>query len=153
MKRTLVAVALGVALLTGATTAPAHPGHTKGKRCAEVKRGFVVRGTITALAGFGDSVAGNETVTITVRKANRHARRALDGQTTLTVDFNDVKRLKLVGRDGFGTDPNDVQVGDRVRAIGKVEYQKRGSRRHPCANGGEYGDVTIRYLGVRAVQS
>jgi len=146
-------VATLAAALIGGSTAQARHGedHARGKagdqardgkanghakKCSKLRNvGFVVKGTFVS----GDP----QSVTLTVTKANRHAR--LSGLVTLGENFTatptDPDRIKYVNRTG----PGDAQPTDRVRVKGKVTKLKRG-----CDSEGFTPTATVRRVKVIA---
>ncbi len=127
MKRFAIAAALSASLVAfpalSADARPAKGGKSvkvkKSKRCAKQHRvGFVAGGT---LAGFD-----GQSVTLTVQRANRHARRYLESNPPTfstvgaRVSFVDVTDA---GDNGVGFE--DVLATDRVAVIGKLSVPKR----------------------------
>ena len=113
---------VGFAMVVALVTAPAgalaaeggqgkgHQGKSKG--CAKtLTRGYQVTGTLVSWT--------DDSVTITVTSANRHARNSgeLAGET-YTVDTADVLKL---GNDGAAV----PSVGDRVKVKGRVALKKK----------------------------
>jgi len=132
LKKLIVVALAGLATLAlpvvGASAKPPWAGgekaggqHGKSHRCAKPRRvGFVVAGSLAAWDGTS--------MTLTVARGNRHARRWLDVNepvfdlTDLTVRFNGV-----ADGDASGTvDMADVLPTDRVRVSGKLALPKRG---------------------------
>ncbi|MDQ3729739.1 MAG: hypothetical protein M3355_09125 [Actinomycetota bacterium] len=141
-------VATLVAALIGGSTAQARHGedHARGKadgqsrngkatgqakKCSKVRKvGFVVKGTFVG----GDA----QSVTLTVTKANRHARRS--GLVTVGETYTaNSERIRYVNRSG----PEDAQASDKVRVKGKVTKLKRG-----CDSEGFTPTATIRRVKV-----
>ena len=142
-KTILLTTALGAALAAGGVAAEARPGaHGKGatkagkakghaKKCAKARKvGFVVRGTFVSGTG--------RTVTLTVTKANRHARKS--GLVTAGENFTiTARKVRYVHRSG----PSDAEVGDKVRVVGKVTKLKKG-----CSASGFTPAATARKVTV-----
>lgn len=107
----------------------------QARRCKRGRKvGFAVRGT---LAGFTA-----EDVTLTVARANKHARSFIDGDThTFALDGARVKFEGVTDADADGdVDFADVAPTDRVKATGKVIRPKRGCEAEPT--------VTVRKIQV-----
>ncbi len=162
MKRlqTIASLAAAGALLAVPAVGQAHhkADHAKGgngggasKNCAKkatVNKGFVVKGTLVSF-GAGAPAAGDETVTITVTKMNRHARRSgltdVDSAAPGTQYTLTGANVQLSGFDG----PTDTpSAGDRVRIVGKVAVTRK-----KCAPAGtsledRYGDVDVRRVKI-----
>ena len=163
--QTIASLAAAGALVAVPAVGQAHhkTGHAKGgngggasKTCAKkkaVNKGFVVKGTLVSF-GAGAPAAGDETVTVTVTKMNRHARRsgltdadsaASGTQYTLTGANGDPFNVQLSDFDG----PTDTpSAGDRVRIVGKVAVTRK-----KCAPAGtsledRYGDVDVRRVKI-----
>ena len=107
----------------------------QARKCKRGRKvGFAVRGT---LAGFTA-----EDVTLTVARANKHARSFIDGDThTFALDGARVKFEGVTDADADGdVDFADVAPTDRVKATGKVIRPKRGCEAEPT--------VTVRKIQV-----
>lgn len=112
-------VTTALALMLAATPAALAHGGGHGHGSAHGKGGggdargappvaYVVQGCVTADAAEG-------AVPVTVRAANRHARRALAGGTTLTVTVGDATRVERTGRHrAVAGSAADLRAGDRV---------------------------------------
>lgn len=144
MKKIIVCAVVAVSLVAmPVLSAEAKPGKggksakaQKSKRCKKPRRlGFVVRGS---LASFDA-----ESVTLTVAKANRHARRYLESNPA-TFSTADAK-VRFVGVTDTGTDGvgvEDVVATDVVRIRGKLVVPKRG-----CS-----GDTTLVVRKVKVIR-
>jgi len=96
-------------------------GGEKSKRCKKPRAvGFVAAGTLASVDG--------SSVSLTVARANRHARRWLETSEAtfdtadLTVSFVGVTDGDLSG----AVDLADALPTDRVRVLGKLALPKRG---------------------------
>jgi len=110
----LAAVAALVAAPAGAFAAKGGQGKAQGKAksCAKaLTRGYQVTGTLVSWT--------EDSVTLTVTSANRHARNSgeLAGET-YTVSTTDVLKL---GNDGAAV----PSVGDRVKVKGRIAVMKK----------------------------
>jgi hypothetical protein len=150
---------LAVPALGQAAHKPSHTPGAKSKRCNKptVNKGFVVKGTWVAYTADNPATPANEgTVTITVTKANRHARvsgdledanQALAG-TQYTVPTTDAFRVTLSEYEA-GEVPG---ANDRVRISGKVPVTKRR-----CATAQQdtvaerYGTVNVKKVAFTEV--
>jgi hypothetical protein len=148
-------VAAGALLAVPAIGQASHKaGHTPGsksKRCKKptVNKGFVVKGTWVAYTADNPATEANEgTVTITVTKANRHAR--VSGELT---DANPMLAgtqytVPTTDAGGFKVTLSEYEAGetpganDRVRISGKVAVTKK-----KCASA-EQDTVAERYGAV-----
>ena len=151
MKRFILAAALACALTAGATVAqadhPTHPPHPQkpaggkqhpnSKRCAVVKRAFVVSGntaTFTGTKNADGTYTGD--LTLTPKHANRHARKSgvdTKAGTPITLHLENT-RVKLTG--GI-TDLTALQPTDRIHVIGKIPYAKKGGHgKNACPDAG-----------------
>ena len=114
---------------------PGRPHTRTPRRCRRMQSvGFMAKGT---LAGFTA-----ETITLDVKRANRHARAwiAANG-SELTLGSARVKFAGVTDGDASGTvDFADVLPTDQVTAIGKVTRVKRGCSGDPA--------VTLRRVQV-----
>jgi hypothetical protein len=130
-------------------------GHARGGKCV-VNKGFAVRGALVSYRADDTSTTSTneQSVTLTVTRMNRHARRAglADADTAAQgtqyrIDAGgangDPFRVRLVGYE-----PNeDPAAGDRVRVIGKVAVTKR--RCVPSASVEDrYGAVDVRRVRI-----
>src|SRR4051812_12269404 len=132
-----------------------HKGAGKGhKSHCTIHRGFVVKGTLVSFTA--DAQATTDTteasVTLTVTKANKHARRSgvAKGDEVTYTAATDEHGFK-VRLSGFET--NDTpDAGDKVRVVGKIDYTKK-----KCAPGTtreeRYGDVNVRRVKIVDVGS
>ena len=146
-------VAAGALLAVPAIGQAAHkPGHTPGgKRCKKptVNKAFVVKGTWVSYTADNPATPANEgTVTITVTKANKHARVSGDltdanpalAGTQYTVPTTDAGGFKVtLSEYEAGESPG---ANDRVRISGKVAVTKKR-----CATA-EQDTVAERYGAV-----
>ena len=140
MKKILPVAATGIALLAfPLVAADAKPGKGKGgkhsahslvdgkgnraaaRKCSKLRKvGFAARGPLAAFSA--------EDVTITVAKANKHARSFIEGDShTFALAGARVKFEGVTDADGSGTvDFADVVSTDVVKVGGKVARPKRG---------------------------
>jgi len=140
----------------------AHSNHGKsgksGKSCLDrptVKKGFVVKGTLVSY-NPGTAAAGDETVTLTVTKMNKHAQRAgltdTDGGTagtqyTIAGGPTDPFTVQASGYDPTATPADVPSAGDKVRVIGKVAVtRKKCDRTATLAE--RYGTVNVRKVKI-----
>jgi hypothetical protein len=174
MNRTVRLLALLVAacaLLAAPAVGQAHhkPGHTKGpksehpnsKRCKkpESKVGFVVRGTLTAFTADDPTTPANEaSVSMTVTRANRHARNSgelvdtdpttpgtqVQGGPYTVSGAADPFKVKLVDYE-TGEAP---AAGDSVKVIGKVARTKAKCAAPGTSLADRYGDVNVRKVVI-----
>lgn len=101
-------------------------GRGAAKRCSKPRKvGFSVRGSLDSFTP--------EDVTITVARANKHARSFIEGDThTFTLEGARVKFEGVTDADASGTvDFADVLPTDVVKATGKVTRPKRGCTAEP----------------------
>ena len=162
MKR-LFAAGLALALLAPAT-AVSKPDPNKPNGCKKptVNKGFVVKGTLDSFTADDPATPANEeSVTLTVTKANRHAKLSgeladqdaakpgvqvkgasftADGAT----DANGFK-VKLVGYD-TGETP---ATGDKVTLVGKVKVTKAKCAPAGTSTADRYGDVNVRKVKIK----
>ena len=163
MKRLLVTATLSAALATGATAAQAsHPTHpptpnknnTHSKRCAVIKRAFIVTGDHASFAGTKNS-DGTYTgdLTLAPNHANYPARKSgvdAKNHTPITLHLNNAK----VTFSGGATDLSTLQATDQVKVIGKIPYAKKGGHgKNACTE--QFGsdrydsdNITIRKVVV-----
>lgn len=167
MKRlqTFASLAAAGALLAVPAVGQAHhkAGHTKGgngggtsKSCAKkstVNKGMVVKGTLVSVTADDPATQANEgTVTITVTRQNRHARRAgltdTDMNTAGTqyklTGADDAYRLTLSGFEGS----DSPSAGDAVRIIGKVAVTKKKCAAPGTSLEDRYGAVNVRKVKI-----
>lgn len=168
--RSFALAAAAGALLVAPAVGQAHhdPDHNRGggpgsgghgprdnARNCVVKKGFVVKGTLVKYTPDTASTEANEqSVTLTVTKMNRHARRA--GLTDADPATNGTQYTVNAG--GTDGDPFKVRLsgydtgetpaaGDKVRVVGKVAVTKR--RCEPNASVEErYGAVNVRKVKI-----
>jgi len=162
--RLMLAVFAAAALLAlPAVGQAAHNGktHGQGKSCAKptVKAGFVVKGTLTSFtADDPATTADEESVTITVTRANRHARRS--GELTDrdpakpgvqvaggTFSVNGSTDAFKVGLSGYDTGETP-STGDKVRIVGKVALTKKRCAAADATFDERYGAVNVRRVKV-----
>ena len=149
-------VAAGALLAVPAIGEAAHkPSHSPGsKKCKKpiVNKAFIVKGTVVSYTPDNPAVAGNQaTVTLTVTKANKHARvsgelednNAMLAGTQYTVPATDAGGFKVtLSEYEAGEGPT---AGDRVRVSGKVAVTRK-----KCATAQQdtvaerYGDVNVK---------
>ncbi len=136
----------------------AHSNHGKrGKSCADrpsVNKGFVVKGTLVSY-NPGTAAAGDETVTLTVTKMNKHARRAgltdadaltAGTQYTIAGGPTDPFTVQASGYDPTATPADVPSAGDKVRVIGKVAVTRKKCLATPTSN--PYGTVNVRKVKI-----
>ena len=132
-------------------------GKAKGKsgdRCV-VRKGFVVKGTLVSYTPDGPAAGNQETVTITVTRANRHARNSGDlddsgpsnnlAGTQYTVPTSDEFDVQLTDYEA-----NEAPgIGDRVRIVGKVPVTKKKCVTSPNTTlADRYGTVNVRKVKI-----
>lgn len=136
-------------------------GPANAQRCAKptVNKGFVVKGTLLAFTpDTTGTAADEESVTLTVTRQNRHARRAelADAQPG-----TDGLQYKVDGT-GPNGDPFDVQLsgfepneapgtGDRVKIVGKVAVTKKKCAEPGASLAERYGAVNVRKVRITEV--
>ena len=152
----MVVPAIGEAHKTGSQH---NHGKAKGKnknKCV-VNKGFVVKGTWVAYTADNPATEANEgTVTITVTKANKHAR--VSGDLT---DANPVlagTQYTVPTSDRFKVTLSEYEAGeapganDRVRISGKVAVtKKRCATAEQDTVAERYGDVNIKKVAFTEV--
>lgn len=129
----LAAVAALVAAPAGAFAAKG--GQGKAKSCAKsLTRGYQVTGTLVSWT--------DDSVTLTVTSANRHARNSgeLAGET-YTVATGDVLRL---GNDGAAV----PSVGDRVKVKGRIAVTKKRCAAEATSLADRYAAPTVTRVTV-----
>jgi hypothetical protein len=112
-------------------------GRRPNRRCKRVQSvGFVARGS---LAGFTP-----ETITLDVKRANRHARRLIEAAgSTFTLGTARVRYVGVTDGDASGTvDFADVLPTDKVVVIGKAVRPKRGCE----------GDTVLKLRKVQVIR-
>jgi hypothetical protein len=137
-----------------------NPG-SKSKRCAKpVKVGFVVKGTLVSYTADDTTTSANEaSVTLTVTKANRHARRSgeledADGSTPGT----QVTYSASTDEGGFKVQLSEYATGespaagDKVRVVGKIAYTKAKCAPSGTSVDARYGDVNVRKVKIIDVE-
>jgi hypothetical protein len=162
VKRFFVA-GLALALLApAAAMAKPDPNKPRGCKKPAVSKGFVVKGTLDSFTADDPATDANEeSVTLTVTKANRHAK--LSGEladqdaakpgvqvkgATFTADgATDTNgfKVKLVGY-GAGETP---ATGDRVTLVGKVRVTKAKCAPAGTSTADRYGDVNVRKVKIK----
>ena len=152
----LVAACALVALPAGAG-AHHRDGHTKGpsaKSCV-INVAFVVKGTLVSYTPDTAGTPGNEaSVTLTLTKANRHARRSGELQDADPVrPGTQLTFAASTDANGFrvqlsGYEANEIPAeGDKVRVIGKIAYTK--ARCAPTASvEARYGEENVRKVKI-----
>lgn len=162
MKRLLAAGAV-LALLAPATAA-AKPDPNKQNGCKKptANKGFVVKGTLDSFTADNPATTANEeSVTLTVTKANRHAKRSgeladqdatkpgvqVKGSTYSADGASDPNgfKVKLVGY-GDGETPS---VGDKVSLVGKIGVTKAKCAPAGTSTADRYGDVNVRRVKIK----
>ncbi len=150
---------LAVPTIGQAAHKPSHSPGTKSKRCKKptVNKGFVVKGTVVSYTADNAATEANEgTVTITVTKANKHARvsgdledaNAMLAGTQYTVPTTDAFKVKLSEYEA-GESPG---AGDRARITGKVAVTRK-----KCASAEQdtvaerYGTVNVKKVAFTEV--
>jgi len=159
----LFAACLALALLAPATAvAKPDPNNPKGCKKPAVNKGFVVKGTLDSFTADDPATEANEeSVTLTVTKANRHAKLSgeLADQDAVKpgVQVNGAKftadgatdtngfRVKLVGYD-TGETP---ATGDRVTLVGKVRMTKARCAPAGTSTADRYGEVNVRKVKIK----
>ena len=159
----LAAAALAVPSAQAHRTGEQH-SHGKGgsKSCKQLKRGFVVKGTLKA-GGYTPDDPATETneasISITVTGANRHARRSgeledqnesrkgvqVKGGSYTVTGGDDAFRVRLVGYEA-GEDP---EAGDKVRVVGKIRYTKKRCAPEGTSTADRYGEPNVRKVKVK----
>jgi hypothetical protein len=154
-------IGLLLALLAlAAAPAASQAGKGKGKsgtHCT-LKRGFTVRGTLVSFtADDPNTEADEESITVTVTGANRHARHSgeiadqdaskpgvqVKGATYSVSD--DPFKYKLVGYQGTDT----PSAGDKVKIVGKIAYTKKKCAPEGTSLADRYGDPNIRKVKIK----
>src|SRR3954470_8167637 len=137
-----------------------HANHGKHKGAGQghhqshctIHRGFVVKGTLVSFTA--DDPATTDTseasVTLTVTKANKHARRsgiAKGDEVTYTAatDENGF-RVRLSGYETAEA----PKAGDKVRVVGKIEYTKKKCAPDKTLEE-RYGDVNVKRVKITDV--
>ena len=157
--RALGAIAVASLLVLPATAQADHKGepHGKGnakgkskgqaKSCAKApKVGFSVKGTLVTFTADDPTTAANEaSVTLTVTKANGHARKSGEFAATHTVNAaDDAFRLKLSGYEGTDT----PSAGDKVKVTGKIARTKAKCAAPGTSTADRYGTPDVRKVKV-----
>lgn len=178
--RLLTLLVAACALLAAPTVGLAHhkPGHTKGpknaqpkgpnkaqpdsKRCKKpaTKVGFAVRGTLVSFTADDPATtpANEASVSITVTRANRHARNSgeladtdpatpgtqVKGGAYSVTGATDPFKVTLVGYEP-GEAPG---AGDAVKVIGKVARTKKRCATAGTSLADRYGDVNVRKVVI-----
>lgn len=159
----LFAACLALALLAPATAvAKPDPNHPKGCKKPAVNKGFVVKGTLDSFTADNPATAANEeSVTLTVTKANRHAKLSgeladqdatkpgvqVKGATFSADGATDANgfKVKLVGY-GAGETPGS---GDKVTLVGKIRVTKAKCAPAGTSTADRYGDVNVRKVKIK----
>jgi len=151
---------LAVPTIGEAAHKPSHSPGTKSKRCKKptVNKGFVVKGTVVSYTADDAATPANEgTVTITVTKANKHAR--VSGELA-TPDSNPLPGVQYTvpTSDSFKVTLSEYEAGetpgagDRARISGKVAVTRK-----KCATAQQdtvaerYGDVNVKKVAFTEV--
>jgi hypothetical protein len=170
--RTLAAVVAAGALLalpvSGVASKPAgagkpaangKPAGSAARGCARVHRvGYAVSGTLVSVTRDDPATAASEaTVTLTLTRANRHARRSGDivDQDAVkrgvqakgfvyTVAAGDAFRLRLNRYQGTDT----PSVGDRVHVSGRIPLTRPRCAPLGANLAGRYGAVDVRRVVI-----
>lgn len=127
----------------------------QGHRCV-VNKGFVVKGILVSYTPDNTSTTNvnEQSVTLTVTKMNRHARRS--GLTDVNTSTPGTQYRINAG--GTGADPFSVRLsdfepnetpaaGDRVVVVGKVAVTKRKCAPNASLDD-RYGDVDVRRVNI-----
>ena len=136
-------ISLVAALVAALAAAPAQadrpsdlpaPG-SKSKRCAAVKKAFVLKGTQTAATDDANTV-------IDVKSRNRHARKYLGTSTTYDLANAKNKDGEVVAPTFVGVtdgadedttvDMDDVLPTDKVSVKGYITVAKKGGKKKVC---------------------
>ena len=158
-------VAAAALLVVPAIGQAAHkPGHTPGsksKRCKKptVNKGFVVKGTVVSYTADTAATPANEgTVTITVTKANRHARVSGDLTDANPALAGDQYTVPATDTGGFKVTLSEYEAGetpgagDRVRISGKVAVtRKRCATAEQDTVAERYGAVNVKKVAFTEV--
>jgi len=163
MKRFLVASA-ALALLAAPMGAEAKPKPNKnagGCKHPTVKKGFVVKGTLVSFTADNPATqADEESVTLTVTKANRHAR--VSGELADQDPAKPGVQVKGSTFSADGADPNGFKVklvgyesgetpasGDKVKLVGKISVTKAKCAPAGTSTADRYGDVNVRKVKIK----
>ena len=166
MKRLLIAGA-ALALLAPATAMAKpdhkpHPNKNAGCKKPTVNKGFVVKGTLDSFTADNPATEANEeSVTLTVTKANRHAKRSgeladqdaskpgvqVKGSTFSADGATDPNgfKVKLVGYENGETPAS----GDKVTLVGKISVTKAKCAPTGTSTADRYGDVNVRKVKIK----
>ena len=162
MKRALMAV-LALALLAPATAvSKPDPNNPKGCKKPTVNKGFVVKGTLDSFTADNPATEANEeSVTLTVTKANGHAKKSgeladqdatkpgvqVKGATFSANGATDPNgfKVKLVG---YGTGETPA-TGDKVKLVGKISVTKAKCAPAGTSTADRYGDVNVRRVKIK----
>ena len=164
--RALAALATAGALLAVPATGLAKTRHdtSKGKAskaaaCARAHSApFVVAGTLVSVTPDNPATAASEaTVTLTLRSANRHARRSGDIADqnpakkgvqprgfVYTVPAGDAFKLRLRGYRGADT----PSPGDRVHVAGRIAVTKKRCAAPGTSVADRHGAVDVRRVTI-----
>lgn len=143
----------------GKSEAKSNKGKGKDKRCAKTpKVGFSVHGTLVSFTADNAATPANEaTVTITVTKANSHARNSGEiadqdaakpgvqvAGATYTVPATDAFKVNLEGFEGADT----PSPGDAVHITGKIARTKKKCAADGTSTADRYGAVDVRKVTI-----
>lgn len=163
--RTFAVLVVSGSLLALPAIGLASNGNGKGKGsangCAKAKKvGYSVRGTLVSyIADVAATTDVNEAVvTLTVRGANRHARRSgeladqdaakpgvqVKGATYTVMAADDPFRVRLNGYDGADT----PSLGDRVKVNGKIARTKKRCAPEGTSVADRYGEPNIKKVTI-----
>ena len=150
------AVAAVPAYAGGPGSKPEHPaqakgpkagtthGHKGGKSCTPRKKAYVAAGVVEAAALTKNADGTYDgTLTVAVKKTNRHGRDHKGTSQTYTLDD---ARVTLPDADGNGTvDAADAQAGQLAKVIGKITVLRKR-----CDATGFTAEVTVRKVVLKA---
>jgi hypothetical protein len=163
MKRLLIAGAALALLVPATAVAKPDPNkHSGGCKKSSVNKGFVVKGTLDSFTADDPATSANEeSVTLTVSKANRHAKLSgeladqdatkpgvqVKGSTFSADGATDPNgfKVKLVGY-GSGETP---AAGDKVTLVGKIGVTKAKCAPAGTSTADRYGDVNVRKVKIK----
>ena len=138
------------------------PNKAKGCKKPSANKGFVVKGTLDSFTADNPATAANEeSVTLTVTKANRHAKLSgeladqdaakagvqVKGATFSADGATDTNgfRVKLVG---YGTGETPA-AGDKVSLVGKISVAKAKCAPAGTSTADRYGKVNVRKVKIK----
>jgi hypothetical protein len=117
MKRAVVFLVAALAVPGAALAKPPHPAHpahpNHGKSAPKVM--YVLKGNLSGYSAYDSTTSTNGSITIDVKRANRHGR-ALKG---VTLTFSVSAQTKIVFRHGT------TAISDGDRGIVKIKAPKR----------------------------